>query len=359
MTAQTHRFKRLFPFSILLVLILIHFGLSPESLNAQSHIAQMAPRVISSSSGPYSTLALEPISPPLPLVTHQASGSGTGLTIIPTFNANIDPATQAVINNAVTFYRNTFTTNITVNIEFHDMNTGFGQSTFFVFPVPYSTYCTALVASATSPDDRTAIVNTPCGSTNPINSNANIGVKSANGRALGIDTPDESFNFMNSPCPTFTGSGCIGLNVTAINQCCFLFPAVEHEIDEVLGLSSALNGTTTPAMPFTEDVFRWQSSGVRSYSANASTTNPCGVSTPAAFFSIDGGKTDLDDFNNCDNGLDYGDWITHTPSQVQDGLSNGTAAPSLNVHSPEVRALDVIGYDIEVPKHRRGQLTSQ
>jgi len=184
-------------------------------------------------------------------------------------------------------------------------------------------------------------------------------VKSANGRALGIDTPEESFNFMNSPCPTFTGSGCIGLNVTTANNFGVLFATVEHEIDEVLGLGSALNGTTTPAMPFTDDLFRWQSSSVRSYSANASTTNPCGVSTPAAFFSIDGGKTDLDDFNNCANGLDYGDWITHTPSQVQDALSNGTASPSLSIKSAEVRSLDVIGYDIVLPKRRHGQLTSQ
>jgi len=108
---------------------------------------------------------------------------------------------------------------------------------------------------------------------------------------------------------------------------------VEHEIDEVLGLGSALNGTTTPAMPWTEDLFRWHIAGTRSYAADASTTNPCGASTPAAFFSIDGGTTDVDDFNNCNNVGDYGDWITHTPSQVQDAFTNASGAAALSISS--------------------------
>jgi hypothetical protein len=366
MARTTYRFKRSSPFFILLGLVLIHFGSNPEGLNAQSQGTAVAPRIISSSSGPYSSIALEPISPPPPVMMPPVSGSGAGLTIIPTFNStgatSIDAATQTVINNAIAFYQNTFTDNTTVNIEFHNMNSGLGQSIAFVFDVPYSTYCTQLAANATSPDDMTAVANTPCASTNPINSNANIGVKSPNGRALGINTPEQNFG---GSCPTsnFTGSGCIGLNVSLANSlgAGILFATVEHEIDEVLGLGSALNGTTTPPVPWTEDLFRWQPGppAVRSYAANTSTTHPCGSGTPAAFFSIDGGTTDVDDFNNCNNGGDYGDWITHTPSQVQDAFTNASASPSLSISSPEVRALDVIGYTIIASKHRRGQLISQ
>jgi hypothetical protein len=68
-------------------------------------------------------------------------------------------------------------------------------------------------------------------------------------------------------------------------------------------------------------------------------------STPP-YFSINGGVTNLDDFNNCNNGGDYGDWITHTPSQVQDAFTNFSAAPFLTYPLPETRALDVIGYDV-------------
>ncbi len=363
MARTTHRFKRSSPFFILVGLVLIHFGSNPEGLNAQSQGTSVVPRIISSSSGPYSTIALEPISPPPPVMMPPVSGSGAGLTIIPTFNStgatSIDAATQTVINDAIAFYQNTFTNNITVNIEFHNMSSGLGQSLAFIFTVPYSTYCTALAANATSPDDITALANTPCGSTNPINSNANIGVKSPDGRALGINTPEQPFG---GACPTasFTGSGCIGLNVALANMHPgLLFAAVEHEIDEVLGLGSALNGTTTPAMPWTEDLFRWHSAVTRSYAADASTTNPCGASTPTAFFSIDGGTTAVDDFNNCNNGGDYGDWITHTPSQVQDASTNASGAATLSISSPEVRALDVMGYSIIVSRHRRGQLISQ
>ena len=35
--------------------------------------------------------------------------------------------------------------------------------------------------------------------------------------------------------------------------------AVEHEIDEVLGLGSALNGTMIPSDSWPEDLFRWAS----------------------------------------------------------------------------------------------------
>lgn len=354
MATTTHGFKSLFT---LLILGLI--GLTPEYLNAQSQGTPADARIASSGQAGYSRVVLGPISPPAPLVTAQVSGSGAGLTIIPTFNANIDAATQTVINNAIAFYQNTFSNGLTVNIEFYNMNSGLGQSTFFTYIISYSTYRTALGANATSTDDATALANTPSSATNPINSMANLDVKSPNGRVIGLNTPEPSFNFMGSPCPTFTGSGCIGLNVTLANSLGsgVLMAAVEHEIDEVLGLGSALNGTTTPSDPWPEDLFRWVSSGMRSFAANTSTTNPC-TSTPQSFFSIDGGTTDLNEFNNCNNGGDYGDWITHTPSQVQDAFTNASGSPSLSVTSPEVRALDVIGYTIG-SKHRRGQLISE
>src|SRR2546422_3030993 len=145
MATTTHGFKSLFPFFIV-GLILIHSGSTQEYLNAQSQGTAVAPRIISSTSGPYSTIALEPIPPPPPVMMPPVSGSGAGLTIIPTFNStgatSIDAATQTVINNAIAFYQNTFTNNITVNIEFHNMSGGLGQSLTFIFPVPYSTYCT-------------------------------------------------------------------------------------------------------------------------------------------------------------------------------------------------------------------------
>jgi hypothetical protein len=60
--------------------------------------------------------------------------------------------------------------------------------------------------------------------------------------------PEITFS-SGSPCPMFTGSGCIGLNVTLANSNGVLTTVVEHEIDEVLGLGSALHGLQLPRTP--------------------------------------------------------------------------------------------------------------
>ena len=144
-------------------------------------------------------------------------------------------------------------------------------------------------------------------------------VKSANGRAIGINLPEQMFP-AGSPCPTFTGSGSFGLNVTLANSLGVLFPAAEPEMDEVLGLGSALNGTTTPADPWTESP------------PSARPTPPAGVSlrtpplqtpapAPRSLFSIDGGTTDPDDFNNCNNGGDYGDSLPMRRGKCRTHLS--------------------------------------
>ena len=269
----------------------------------------------------------------------------TPFTINATFQG-FDAASMAVINNAISFYENSITTPITDNIFFYNMGTGLGQSIQFIFTGPYSNVRNALAANQTSADDASALASLGNGSVNPVNGNANITLSSSNGRALGLNTPEDSFNFPGSPCPNFTGSGCIGLNASLANSQSDLLAVTEHEIDEVLGLGSALNGTSTPGVPRMEDLFRYASVGVRSYSANASTTVPCAAGTPVAYFSIDGGLTNLDGFNNCANGGDYGDWVTHSPSQVQDAFTDLSGTPSLSLTSPEMRALDVIGYNL-------------
>lgn len=265
------------------------------------------------------------------------------LLINPTFEAGLSAPAQAVINSAIQFYQNSFSDPITVNIDFRNMNTGLGSSYFVFYNVLYSSYRSALAADATSADDLVALSTLSVLPNNPINGSVGIGVKSANGRAVGLNTPEILLNFAGSPCATFTGSGCIGLNVglttTGGGGPYSLFATVEHEIDEILGLGSGLSGTSARLSPWSEDLFRYASVGVRSYSASA-----CGTETPNAFFSIDGGVTMLDQFNNCDNGGDYGDWITHTPTQVQDAFTNGTGNPALVFGSPEMRALDVIGF---------------
>ena len=278
------------------------------------------------------------------------------LVITPTFDPSLSATSIGVINTAIAFYQTTFSDNsnvgppgfpnvLNVAIEFHNMNSGLGSSTTFVTTQPYALYRTNLGLDATSANDAIATnpLITPLGPNNPVTGTPFINLKTANARAVGINAPGGSFNFLNSPCPTFTGDSCIGLNLAITNDAVLggfsLISVVEHEIDEALGLGSELPSLTfLGGHPQAEDLFRFASPGVRSFAPNA-----CG-SEPPAFFSIDGGVTNLDQFNNCTNGGDYGDWITHTPTQVQDAFTNNSGNPILTLTSPETIALDVIGY---------------
>jgi hypothetical protein len=263
-----------------------------------------------------------------------------------TGSAAVSAAAQTVINNAIQFYQNTFTDPINVLIQFNNMSTGLGSSEFWVYGGSYSQYHTALIGDGTSADDTAALATLPGGTNNPVTNDSSMQFKSANGRAVGLNTPAATGLSCNTAVAL---DGCIGLDLgitdVAVAGGYSLFAVVEHEIDEIFGLGSALSGATTPTTPWTEDLFRYDSTGVRSFAANASCAAP-----PAAFFSIDGTNL-LDQFNNCNNGGDYGDWITHNPSQVQDAFTNGTGSPSLSLSSPETRALDVIGYtEARVPE---------
>src|SRR5580704_6819266 len=107
------------------------------------------------------------------------------------------------------------------------MNSGLAESIVFLYQPSYSNYRTDLGTHSTSPDDATALLNTPSGTSNPVTGSSNILVKPATGRAVGLSTADLSF--ANTPCPTstFTGSGCIGVNVSAANTGGILRAAVE------------------------------------------------------------------------------------------------------------------------------------
>jgi hypothetical protein len=90
--------------------------------------------------------------------------------------------------------------------------------------------------------------------------------------------------------------------------------------------------------PWPEDLFRFASNGSRSYTSNSSAT---------AFFSING-TTVLAQFDKQNDGGDFGDWqsFPHPSgvlSRVQDAFATANSSPVLTV---ELRALDVIGYDL-------------
>ena len=270
---------------------------------------------------------------------------GAGLLIIPTFDSSItsDPQAstiEATINSAILAYETNFSDPITVHITFDEMSSGLGQSSSFITSLAYSSYASALASHATTADDAVAILDSvPNVANNPVNNNSSIDLKLPLARALGFS--------VSGPGGL---DGTIGLNTSLCNLSAAqtdgskysLFAVASHEIDEVLGLGSALDqdkgsgNFTGLIMP--EDLFRYDGTGARSFTTNVSA---------AAFFSLDS-TTDLARFNQFASG-DLGDWYSpggQTP-QVQDAFGTPGSTPVLGV---ELRALDVIGFTLVAVK---------
>jgi hypothetical protein len=256
------------------------------------------------------------------------------LTITPTFDSSITGNINAVaientINSAVAVYETTFSDPINVPITFKNMATGLGHSDTVVFDVGYNAFSTALMVDAKSADDAVAIATNPVASSNPITGSTTIWVKPATWAALGEG------NFGQS------SDGTISLNTGSTDIAGGVFSLrviVEHEIDEILGLGSSLGSGLPNTDPSPEDLFRFASNGSRSYTSDSSAT---------AFFSING-TTDLAQFDNQNDGGDFGDWQSFplppgVLPRVQDAFVPANSSPGLTV---ELRALDVIGYDL-------------
>jgi hypothetical protein len=168
-------------------------------------------------------------------------------------------------------------------------------------------------------------------------------IKPANALALGFSfgpggpPPSDGTITLNTAITTPGSPGSAG----AFN----LLPVVEHEMDEILGLGSTLGlalGAPFNNDPSPEDFFRFDASGNRSFTTSTSAQ---------AFFSLNG-ATDLAQFDNQNDGGDFGDWQSNPlPSgvnpQVQDAFATSGANPSLGV---ELTALDVIGYTEATPE---------
>ncbi len=264
----------------------------------------------------------------------------THLVIIPTWDSSIsgdsnEANIEAAINQVISQYESLFSNPITVNITFAETHKQgvVGETSFQPFAVPYAIFRAKLAGSATSTADEIALANLPDTQGNPVPGATDMILKPALIKALGITgivlPPSDATISLN------TGITDVGNPAGGTYS---LLAAVQHEIDEALGLGSTLglnlaaplNGTETSP----EDLYRYDSDGNRSFT----------TSGDDAFFSIDG-KTDLVQFNQNQNG-DYGDWWSlggQTP-RVQDAFADPLPdSPTLGI---ELTALDVIGYTL-------------
>lgn len=276
------------------------------------------------------------------------------LTITPTFDGTIttDPnaaAIEGVINSAIQVYENTFSNPITVHITFQEcFGSCLGQSLFDVFDTSYLSYSGAIVAGAESADQHAAAGANPVAATNQVNGTDDVLLKCATYHAV--------FGSAHSGCAS---DGTVGLNTArtfpgspGTSSQFYLMAVAEHEIDEILGLGSTLGldpgglcGFSTQIscnnVPSPEDLFRYDSLGNRSFTTSTNAN---------AFFSLTGAE-DLAQFDNTGTG-DYGDWQSNprpngVAAQVQDAFATAGAMPALGL---EIRALNVVGYDLVAPE---------
>jgi hypothetical protein len=270
--------------------------------------------------------------------THVAGAVSAGLQINPTFDVSITSDTnaaaiEATINAAIANIESQFSDPITVNITFQKGG-GLGGSATYFGNLSYATFLAALKADAKTVDDATAVGLLPNVATNPVNGNATINVKTANLRAVGIAAAVASDGTV-SVNTAITSPGSPGSTLQYS-----LLTVVEHEIDEVLGLGSSLPDVYSGTI-FPEDLYRYSGPNARTFTSTDSR-----VSLVGAFFSINA-TTPLAEFDNQNDGGDFGDWQSNplrsgVVAKVQDAFAAPGVNPDLGV---ELTALDVVGYD--------------
>jgi hypothetical protein len=274
-----------------------------------------------------------------------------GLIIHATFDSSITnnpnaAAIEAMINRSISIYESLFSDPITIQIYFRYATTGpdgtplpaglIAQSTSVLYTVPWSTFINALTADATTSNDNVANASLPGNALSP-----NIGPHSANGRAVGLNTPPAMFanGTVGSGGPY---DGIVTLNLAVPLQ--FTRPAsagnfdaqrsTEHEMDEVMGFASHADVSNLRA----QDLFSWSSAGQRNVSSSG-----------GRYFSINGGITNIVGFNQDPTG-DFGDWSSTACPQAHPYVQNAFSClgqfSDIGATSPEGINLDVIGYDL-------------
>ena len=106
-----------------------------------------------------------------------------------------------------------------------------------------------------------------------------------------------------------------------------------HEIEEVLGRLSTLNGSSSPTSATIFDLFRYGAPGVENFSRSA-----------ASYFSIDGGITNLNPFN-VSGGGDRSDWGATTGTAFDIQQAYLPSGKRLVISPADLVALDVLGWD--------------
>jgi hypothetical protein len=275
--------------------------------------------------------------------------SAYSLTIIPTYDSSITTSANAAaitnaINYAIGVMQSNITDNVTVKIKFvDDESVGLGESDTWGTDYDYLDFIKALISHAKSVTDTNALNNLPVSSADPVIGGNQIYLTTAQARRLGLDTVYGGDGFDSTISCVMS---LMNFTRPPANPNHYDLPSVvEHEMDEVLGISSGLPEDTTEINP--ADLFRYTTNLVRTYTTDGDD----------AYFSADG--TNLVARYNNDGIGDSGDWwgygvywspvtgVTNNYPQVQDAY--GTPGSFQDLGVSERTILDVVGWTVSVP----------
>ncbi len=263
-----------------------------------------------------------------------------GMIIIPVFTSNVTSLSYAAqvesaMNYACTQYGNLFSNPITIYVHVDAVagTSVLGDSKFNLYgSFSYSQVYSALLADKASVNQQGAIASLSA-SSDPTSSD-NYWLPTAQSLALGID-PRGSGD--TSTAGTFTfGEGYMYTfdpNNRAVSGKYDFIGLAEHEISEIMGRTAGV-GTTANNGYMVGDLFRYTGPGVRSLTQTES----------GAYLSIDGGATNLKNYNPSGNGGDLGDWASGQGPDSYNAFSSPGVANVLT--AADITQMAVLGYNL-------------
>jgi len=259
--------------------------------------------------------------------TSGGSGAAQHLVINLTFDSSANSAPAAfktAVTAAAQFFEDNFSNPVTINIdvgygEINGSSMGggaLGESETYLYNYSFSQLAAALRA------DPTAAADVPA--TDPTNG-GQFWVTTAEAEALGLAASSQGLDgyvgFSSGLAFDYNNSD--GVSPGAFD----FFGVATHEISEVLG-RQMMDGSWSSFEPL--DLFHYSAPGVRSFSG-----------TKTSYFSIDGGVTNLGNFNTNPGG-DFGDWAGSVGNNAFLAFTNsGVVDP---VTSADLTLMNALGW---------------
>ena len=203
-----------------------------------------------------------------------------------------------------------------------------GESQSYLMSVSYSQLVNALKADTLSASDASVVAS--LAATSPVS--GTYWLTTAQAKALGLNSATATSNDGNvgfsSTLPfTYNDSSGVAAGTYDFNG------TVLHEITEVMGrqlMTGSTIGTTANSYSLL-DLLHYSSPGVRDFSAST-----------AGYFSVDGGTTNLGNFNTVSGG-DAGDWASSVTNDALDAFSSSGVVEAFT--SADLTELDAIGWN--------------